>query len=88
MSRALFPEESEASLTSGMRDTRARRDAEVFVVDRGAGRLAGFVEARAQGYTEMASDALIANVVSHQAHKAAGYVEMERLVVFRKPLTP
>jgi len=131
MSRALLPEESEASLASGMRDTRARRDAEVFVVDRGDGRLGGFVEAgtrayadgcdtspvgyieawfidpdvrrqrwgrallaaaedwaRAQGYTEMASDALIANVVSHQAHKAAGYVEMERLVVFRKPLTP
>ena len=131
MSRALFPDESEASLTIGMHDTRARRDAEVFVLDRGDGRLAGFVEAgtrayadgcdtspvgyieawfidpdvrrqgwgrallaaaegwaRGQGYTEMASDALLANVVSHQAHKAAGYVEMERLVVFRKPLTP
>jgi aminoglycoside 6'-N-acetyltransferase I len=130
MSHALFPHESEASLTSGMRDTRARRDAEVFVIDRGDGNLAGFVEAgtrayadgcdtspvgyieawfvdpdsrrqgrgrallaaaedwaRAQGYTEMASDALLDNVVSHQAHAAAGYVEMERLVVFRKPLT-
>ena len=44
---------------------------------------------RALAPTRMAaSDALIANVVSHQAHKAAGYVEMERLVVFRKPLTP
>ena len=131
MSRALFPEESEASLTTGMRDTRARGDAEVFVLDRGDGKLAGFVEAgtrayadgcdtspvgyieawfidpdvrrqgwgrallgaaedwaRGQGYTEMASDALLANVVSHEAHKAAGYVEMERLVVFRKPLAP
>ena len=131
MSHALFPDESEASLTTGMRDTCARRDAGVFVVDRGDGKLAGFVEAgtrpyadgcdtspvgyieawfvdpdlrrqgwgrellaaaedwaRAQGYAEMASDALLDNVVSHQAHKAAGYVEMERLVVFRKPLTP
>ena len=129
MSLALFPDESEASLTSGMRDTRARRDAEVFVIDRNDGRLAGFVEAgtrayadgcdtspvgyveawfvdpdlrrqgwgrallgtaedwaRAQGYTEMASDALLDNIVSHQAHAAAGYVETERLVVFRKPL--
>src|SRR5262245_23616401 len=119
MSRALFPEESEASLTSGMRDTRAHADAEVFVVDRGDGTLAGFVEAgtrlyadgcesspvgyieawftdpdvrrqgwgrallaaaedwaRVQGYTEMASDALLSNVVSHKAHAAAGYVEM------------
>jgi len=130
MSHALFPHESEASLTSGMHDTCARRDAEVFVIDRGDGNLAGFVEAgarayadgcdtspvgyieawfvdpdsrrqgrgrallaaaedwaRAQGYTEMASDALLDNVVSHRAHAAAGYVEMERLVVFRKPLT-
>jgi aminoglycoside 6'-N-acetyltransferase I len=130
MSHALFPAESEASLTSGMGDFHGRRDAAVFVVDRGDGRLAGFVEAgtrayadgcdtspvgyieawfidpdvrregwgrallgaaedwaRAQGYTEMASDALLDNIVSHKAHAAAGYVEMERLVVFRKPLT-
>jgi len=115
MSLALFPDESEASLTSGMRDTRARRDAEVFVIDRNDGRLAGFVEvgtrayadgcdtspvgyveawfvdpdlrrqgwgrallgaaedwARAQGYTEMASDALLDHTVSHRAHAAAG----------------
>ena len=131
MGHLLFPDESDGSLTSGMRETRAHRDAEVFVLDRGDGRLGGFVEAgtrayadgcdtspvgyveawfidpdlrrqgwgrallaaaeawaRGRGYTEMASDALLANVVSHQAHKAAGYVEMERLVVFRKPLTP
>jgi aminoglycoside 6'-N-acetyltransferase I len=130
MSHALFPAESEASLMSGMRDFRGRRDVAVFVVDRGDGRLAGFVEAgtrayadgcdtspvgyieawfidpdvrrqgwgrallsaaedwaRAQGYTEMASDALLDNIESHKAHAAAGYVEMERLVVFRKPLT-
>jgi aminoglycoside 6'-N-acetyltransferase I len=131
MSHLLFPDESEASLTSGMRETHARQDAAVFVLDRGDGRLAGFVEAgtrayadgcdtspvgyveawyvdpdarqqgwghallaaaegwaRARGYREMASDALLANVVSHKAHTAAGYVEVERLVVFRKPLTP
>jgi len=131
MSRALFPAETDDSLTSGMRDFRARRDAEVFVVDRGDGRLGGFVEAgarpyadgcdtspvgyieawfidpdarrqglgrallaaaedwaRAQGYTEMASDALIDNIMSHRAHAAAGYVEVERQIVFRKSLTP
>src|SRR5207248_1277881 len=43
--------------------------------------------ARAQGYTEMASDALIDNLVSHEAHKRSGYVEVDRVVVFRKPLT-
>lgn len=131
MSRALFPQEDEAGHVAGMRDTRARDDAEVFVVDRGDGRLAGFVEAgtrpyadgcetspvgyveawfvdpdvrregwgrallgaaedwgRSRGYTEMASDALLDNVVSHKAHAAAGYAEMERIVVFRKRLTP
>jgi aminoglycoside 6'-N-acetyltransferase I len=131
MSRALFPQEGEAGHAAGMRDTRAREDAEVFVVDRGDGRLAGFVEAgtrpyadgcetspvgyveawfvdpdvrregwgrallgaaedwaRSRGYTEMASDALLDNVVSHRAHAAAGYAEMERIVVFRKPLAP
>ena len=131
MSRALFPAETDDSLTSGMREFRARRDAEVFVVDRGDARLAGFVEAgsrayadgcdtspvgyieawfvdpdvrrqgwgrallaaaeewaRAQGYSEMASDALLDNVASHRAHAAAGYAEVERQIVFRKPLTP
>ncbi|HEY6828912.1 MAG TPA: GNAT family N-acetyltransferase, partial [Gemmatimonadaceae bacterium] len=44
--------------------------------------------ARAQGYSEMASDALLDNVASHRAHAAAGYVEVERQIVFRKPLTP
>src|SRR3954468_2168766 len=129
MSQALFPAESEGSLTSGMRDFRARSDAEVFVIDRGDGTLAGFVEAgsrayadgcdsspvgyveawfvdadvrrhgwgrtllaaaeewaRARGYTEMASDALIDNETSIKAHEAAGYSEVERQVVFRKTL--
>lgn len=42
--------------------------------------------ARAQGYTEMASDALLDNIVSHEAHKRSGYVEVDRVVIFRKPL--
>lgn len=42
--------------------------------------------ARSKGYTEMASDALIDNSVSHSAHSALGYVEVERLVMFRKRL--
>jgi aminoglycoside 6'-N-acetyltransferase I len=42
--------------------------------------------ARAKGYTEMASDALIDNRVSHAAHAALGFEEVERLVMFRKSL--
>ena len=42
--------------------------------------------ARARGYTEMASDALIDNLVSHSSHKALGYEEVERQVAFRKSL--
>jgi aminoglycoside 6'-N-acetyltransferase I len=42
--------------------------------------------ARAQGYTEMASDALLDNLVSHEAHKRSGYIEVDRQVTFRKPL--
>ncbi len=42
--------------------------------------------ARASGHTEIASDALLDNVVSHEAHKRSGYEEVERLVVFRKDL--
>jgi aminoglycoside 6'-N-acetyltransferase I len=44
--------------------------------------------ARDRGYTEMASDALLDNVVSHRAHEASGYEEVERAVRFRKPLQP
>ena len=39
-----------------------------------------------QGYREMASDALIDNVTSHEAHKASGYIEGDRVVGFRKVL--
>jgi aminoglycoside 6'-N-acetyltransferase I len=42
--------------------------------------------ARERGYTEMASDALLDNHVSHRAHERAGYVEVDRVVQFRKPL--
>ncbi len=129
MSVALFPEYAAEDLAKGMREFRARSDAEVFVVERDDGSLAGFVEAgsrayadgcdsspvgyieawyidddvrrrgygralldaaegwaRSRGYTEMASDALLDNETSHAAHRASGYDEVERLVVFRKVL--
>lgn len=41
---------------------------------------------RAQGCTEFASDALIDNDVSHQAHRATGFSEVERIVCYRKDL--
>jgi len=37
-------------------------------------------------YSEIASDALIENTVSHAAHRSCGYEEVERLVMFRKSL--
>lgn len=40
----------------------------------------------AQGFTEMASDALLDNQVSHRAHAAAGFEEVERAIRFRKTL--
>ena len=42
--------------------------------------------ARARGYGEIASDALIDNLNSHAAHRACGYREVERIVCFRKTL--
>jgi aminoglycoside 6'-N-acetyltransferase I len=42
--------------------------------------------ARARGYTEMGSDALLDNVDSHRAHEAVGFTEVERAVMFRKSL--
>jgi len=42
--------------------------------------------ARDLGYWEIASDALLDNVVSHRAHLRSGYQEVERIVVFRKEL--
>jgi aminoglycoside 6'-N-acetyltransferase I len=43
--------------------------------------------ARSIGYTEMGSDALLDNTVSHRAHERSGYEEVVRLVTFRKSLT-
>jgi aminoglycoside 6'-N-acetyltransferase I len=42
--------------------------------------------ARDRGFGEMASDALLDNRVSHLAHGALGYQEVERIVCFRKSL--
>jgi aminoglycoside 6'-N-acetyltransferase I len=42
--------------------------------------------ALARGCTEMGSDADLANDVSHAAHRALGYVEVGRSVLFRKKL--
>ncbi len=42
--------------------------------------------AAGQGCREMASDAHLGNTVSHEAHKALGFVESQRLVHFRKRL--
>ena len=43
--------------------------------------------ARAEGFTEIASDVQIDNAVSISAHKALGYEETERIVCFRRSLT-
>ena len=42
--------------------------------------------ARSQGFTEMGSDALLLNEVSHAAHRASGFEEVDRVVTFRKSL--
>jgi aminoglycoside 6'-N-acetyltransferase I len=42
--------------------------------------------ARARGYREMASDALLDNHVSHAAHERSGYTEVDRVVQYRKDL--
>ena len=42
--------------------------------------------ARERGHVEIASDALVDNKLSHKAHRALGYEEVERIVVFRKAL--
>jgi aminoglycoside 6'-N-acetyltransferase I len=40
----------------------------------------------AHGHTEMASDALLDNHVSHRAHASLGFDEVERAIRFRKSL--
>jgi aminoglycoside 6'-N-acetyltransferase I len=42
--------------------------------------------ARSRGCRQMGSDAHLGNTVSHQAHGALGYQEVERLVHFKKDL--
>jgi aminoglycoside 6'-N-acetyltransferase I len=42
--------------------------------------------ARDLGFTELGSNALINNTQSHGWHRESGFAEVERLVVFRKPL--
>ncbi len=58
---------------------------------RGVGRaLVAGVEAwaRSLGCTELASDALLDNALSHAAHLGCGFGETERVVYFRKLLAP
>lgn len=129
LSLALFPPHSADDLATGMRSFRSRDDADVFVVERAGGSLAGFIEvgarpyadgcdtspvayieawyvdadvrrtghgralldaaeewARGRGYREMASDAQLDNTISHAAHRAAGFEEVDRVVQFRKSL--
>ena len=53
-----------------------------------AGQLLSAVEAwaRSQGISWLGSDALIDNDESHAWHRSAGFAEIERIVVFGKPL--
>lgn len=44
--------------------------------------------ARGRGCTELASDALLENKASHAMHHALGFEETERVVFFRKQLSP
>ncbi len=130
MNRALFPSLTIESDEAEMRTTIARSDAAVFVIDRGDGGLAGYVEVgersiadgcesspvgyieawyvdpdiRRSGYgrslleaaeqwamdrgrSEMASDALLDNEVSHAAHKKSGYEEVDKVINYRRTLT-
>lgn len=47
---------------------------------------AGEAWARERGYREMASDALLDNDLSHRAHAALGFEEVDRVVQYRKVL--
>jgi len=42
--------------------------------------------AQGAGYSELASDALLNNELSHAVHRALGFAETERVVFFRKAL--
>src|SRR6266516_3511968 len=52
MSVALFPEYSADELGRGMREFRARSDADVFVAERENGSLAGYVEVGSRSYAD------------------------------------
>ena len=52
LSLAVFPEYPAEVLEPGMREHRARSDAEVFVAERGDGSVAGFVEVGARPYAD------------------------------------
>src|SRR3954465_14127098 len=52
MSSSLFPEYSAGDLAKGMKDFRARADAEVFVAERDDGSIAGFVEVGSRPYAD------------------------------------
>jgi aminoglycoside 6'-N-acetyltransferase I len=59
---------------------------------RGTGIGRGLMEAaeqwaRGRGFTDLASDALLENGLSHAAHLALGFEVVERIVVFRKSLS-
>jgi len=131
MNRALFPNLNPESDVAEMLATLARSDAAVFVIDRGDGRLAGYVEVgersiadgcesspvgyieawyvdpdvRRSGYgrslldaaerwalergrSEMASDALLDNQISHEAHRKSGYEQVDKVITYRKTIAP
>jgi lactoylglutathione lyase len=131
LTQLLFPGASSEEEAAELRSSLARADGAVFVLDRGNGKLAGYVEAgersivdgcvtspvgyieawyvdadvrrtgygrrlleaaeewaRERGHTEMGSDAVLENEVSHQAHRASGYVETDRVINYHKKLGP
>ncbi|MFO0849709.1 MAG: GNAT family N-acetyltransferase [Gemmataceae bacterium] len=47
---------------------------------------AGEAWTRQRGHRELASDALTENTTAHRAHLALGFVEVERVVLYRKSL--
>ena len=52
MSLTLFPHHSAEELAPGMQEFRGRADADVFVVERADGSVAGFVEVGARPYAD------------------------------------
>ena len=42
--------------------------------------------ARQHGFHELASDTPITNAISHRAHTALGFMEVERVILYRKSL--